>query len=78
MTKYLMNTWYQAGLADELLLLDPPLSCRRTSPCWKATGAHRQYGFWSLGPVRLKIDAASTRARRLLAQKIADEAAALT
>ena len=34
--------------------------------------------FWSLAPVLLKIDAASTRARRLLAQKIADEAAALT
>ena len=34
--------------------------------------------FWSLEPVLLKIDAASTRARRLLAQKIADEATALT
>lgn len=31
--------------------------------------------FWSLEPVLLKIDAASTRARRLLAQKIAEETA---
>jgi len=32
--------------------------------------------FWSLEPALLRIDAASTRARRLLARKIADEAAA--
>jgi len=35
-----------------------------------------QSDFWSLEPVLLRIDAASTRARRLLAQKIAAEAAA--
>ena len=60
------SQFLRGALAQAFTQEDKPMLEKQQARIGKAD-------FWSLEPVLLKIDAASTRARRLLAQKIAEE-----